>query len=85
MRIPTGEIKPELDELGKILVDGKLLVRSIFSLTCSNGLPKEKELVTRSVLPVAQLQIKRRYNVGICVVPKLSIVTKIQRNRVLIF
>ena len=58
MRIPTGEIEPELDELGKILVDEKLLVRSIFSLTRNNGLPEEKELVTRSVLPVAQLQIK---------------------------
>ena len=58
MRIPTGAIEPELDELGKILVDGKLLIKTMFSLTCSNGPPEEKELVTRSVLPVAQLQIK---------------------------
>ena len=58
MRIPTGEIEPELDELGKILMDGKLLVRSIFSLTCNHGPPENKGLETRSVLPVAQLQIK---------------------------
>ena len=43
MRIPTGEIEPELDELGKILVDGKLLIKTMFSLTCSNALPEEKE------------------------------------------
>ena len=58
MRIPTGAIEPELGELGKILVDGKLVTQSFFFLACNKGLPEEKELVTRSVLPVAQLQIK---------------------------
>ena len=58
MRIPTGEIWFDLGNLSKILADGKLLVRSIFSLTCNHGFPQEKGKVTRSVLPVAQLQIK---------------------------
>jgi hypothetical protein len=42
MFIPAGEFEPDLGKLGKILVDGKLLVRSIFSLTCHHDSPQEK-------------------------------------------
>ena len=58
MRIPTGEIRFDLGNLSKILADEKLLVTNVFPCIVVGAPPGRKEKVTRSVLPVAQPQIK---------------------------
>ena len=76
MRIPTGEIKPDLGNLGEFRVDEKLVIRLMFVALSLLARPGSEGKYILQCCQSCNHQIKTRYIVGTSVGPKSSLSKK---------